>query len=73
MAHFSELWSLCDNTPSFQGNPMLRSWIKYDQHVIETNQRLAYQGVLDNCKDVGTTEAELQEAQAPLKPSIRRP
>ena len=41
--------------------------------MIEMNQRLAYQGVLDNCKDVGITEAELQQAQAPLNPSIRRP
>ena len=41
--------------------------------MIERNQQLAYQGLLDNCKDVGITEAELQEAQAPLKPNIRRP
>ena len=46
--------------------------MEYDQQVIERNQRLAYQGVLDNCNDVGITEAELQEAQAPLKPSNRR-
>ena len=41
--------------------------------MIERNQRLAYQGMLDNCEDVGITEAELHEAQAPLKPTIRRP
>ena len=75
MAHSSELWSLCDNAPSFQANSMLllRSEMAYDQRVIEVNQRLAYQGVLDNCKDVGITDTELQEAQAPLNPSIRRP
>ena len=75
MAHSSELWSLCDNAPSFQDNPMLClcSKMEYDQFVIEMNQQLAYQGVLDNCKDVAITEAELQEAQASLKPSIRRP
>ena len=73
MAHSSKLWSLCDNAPSFRDNPMFHSELKYDQHVIETNQRLAYQGVLDNCKDVGITETELQEAQAPLNLSIRRP
>ena len=75
MAHFIKLWSLCDNAPPFQANPMLRlrSEMEYDQHVIERNQRLAYQGVLDNCIDVGITEAELQQAQAPLNPSIRRP
>ena len=37
-AHSSELWSLCDNAPSFQDNHMLRSEIEYDQHVIKTNQ-----------------------------------
>ena len=47
--------------------------MEYDQQVMEKNQRLAYQGLLDNCNDVGITKAELQEAQAPLKPSIRRP
>ena len=54
MAHSSELWSLCDNAPLFQVNHMLRlrSEMEYDQHVIESNQQLAYQGVLDNCKDV---------------------
>ena len=54
---------------------MLRlcSKMEYDQRVIEMNQRLTYQGVLDNCKDIGITETELQEAQAPLNPSIRQP
>ena len=51
----------------------LHSDMEYDQQVIERNQQLAYQGLLDNCKNVGITKAELQEAQAPLKPSIRRP
>ena len=71
MAHSSELWSLCDNTPPFQVNPKLclRSEMEYDKHVIERNQQLVYQGVLDNA----ITEAELQQAQAPLNPSIRRP
>ena len=75
LAHSGELWSLCDNASSFQVNPMLChcSEIEYNQHVIERNQRLTYQGVLDNCKDVGMTEAELQQAQVPLNPSIRRP
>ena len=59
MAHSSKLWSLCDNAPSFQDNPMLHSELEYDQHVIGTNQPLAYQGVLDNYKDVEITKAEL--------------
>ena len=80
MAHSSEIWSLgedtpsfslCDNAPSFYLT--LCPKMEYDQQVIERNQWLTYQGVLDNCKDVGITEAELQEAQVPLKPSNRRP
>ena len=45
----------------------------FDQQVMERNYRLAYQGLLDNCDDVGITEAEVQAAQAPLKQGIRRP
>ena len=69
MAHSSEVWSLCDNAtplslcdtaPSF--HLTLRSEMEYDQQVIERNQRLVYQGKLDNYKDVGITETELQEA-----------
>ena len=80
MAHSSETWSLYDDAPSFSlcDNPpsfhlILCSEMEYDQQVIERNQRLAYQGGLDNCNDITITEAELQEAQAPLKPSNRRP
>ena len=62
---------LCDNVPSF--HLTLYSEMEYDQQVIEWNQRLAYQGVLDNCKDVEIIEVELQEAQMPSKPSNRRP
>ena len=47
--------------------------MEYNQQAIERNQRLAYQGVLDNYNDVGITEAELQEAQAPFQPSNREP
>ena len=80
MANSSIVWSLCDNDPplSLCDNPpsfhlTFGSKMEYDQQVIERNQQLAYQGVLDNCKDVGITEAELQEAQVPLKSSNRRP
>ena len=40
VAHSSELWSLYDNAPPFQVNPMLclRSEIEHDQQVIERNQ-----------------------------------
>ena len=79
MAHSSEIWSLCDDAPSFSlcdnapsFHLTLCSEMEYDQQVIGRNQRLAYQGILDIYKDVGNTEAELQEAQMPLKPSTRR-
>ena len=52
---------------------MLCSELEYDQKMIQMNQRLVFQRVLDNCHEVGITETELQEAQAPLNPSIRRP
>ena len=45
----------------------------YDQFVVERNARCAYQGILDNCEDVGITEAQFHQAQAPLKPTVRRP
>ena len=57
MTYSSEVWSFCDNTPSFslcdnapsfQDNLTLRSELEYDQQVIEINQRLVYQGVLNN-------------------------
>ena len=54
------LWSLCNNTPSFQDNPMLSSELEYHQQIIKMNQRLAFQGVLGNCHDVGIIKSELQ-------------
>ena len=45
----------------------------FDRQIIERNNRLAYQGFLDNCEDVGIIEAELQEAQASLLQGIGRP
>ena len=75
MANSSESWSLCDNAPPLQVHPMLslRSKMEYDRQMIERNQQLAYQGLLNNCSDVRIIKAELQEAQALLKPSIRQP
>ena len=52
---------------------MLRSELAYGQQLLKMNHPPAFQGVLDNCQDVGITKIEFQEAQAPLKPSIRRP
>ena len=73
MANSSESWSLCDGAPPLQGHPILSlgSEKEYGRQVIERNQRLAYQGLLDNCNHVEITKAELQEAQAPLKKGTR--
>ena len=73
IANSSKVWTLCDNALSLRDDSIFHSELLYDQHVIKQNQQLAYQGVLDNCEDVGITEAELHEAHAPLKPNIRRP
>ena len=81
MANSSESRSLCDNAPPLQGHPILslRSEMEFpsemenDQQVMKRNQRLAYQGLLDNCNDVGITEVELQEAQATLKKETGQP
>ena len=45
----------------------------FDWQMMERNCRLAYQCLLDNCNDVGITEAEVQAVQAPLEQGIRRP
>ena len=46
--------------------------MEFDQQVIKQICRLAYQGLLDNCEDVGITEAEVQAAQALLKQATRK-
>jgi len=51
LANSSEVWTLCDNTPSVEDDPLFISEFRYDQHVIDRNQRLAYQGLLDNYAD----------------------
>ena len=52
---------------------MIISKLTYNQQLLEVNQRMAYQAVLDNDHDLGITETDLHEAQAPLKTSIRGP
>ena len=81
MANSTESWSLCDGAPPLQGYPILslgsekqyNSEMDFNRQVMERNCRLAYQGLLDNCDDVGVTEAEVQAARAPLKQGISRP
>ena len=70
LANSSELWPLCGDAPPLQGRPLLslcsemeyKLILEYDRQVMEKNQRLVYKGLLDNCNDIGITEAELQEA-----------
>ena len=81
MVNSSEYWSLCDGAPPPQGHIIIsfrsekeyNSEMDYDRQIMEINQRLAFQGLLDNYSDVGITEAELQATQAPLKQGTRRP
>ena len=81
MANATQSWSLCDGAPPLQTHPILslgsdkqyKSEMEFDRQVIERNCQLAYQGLLDNCEDVGITEAEVQAAQEPLKQTTRKP
>ena len=80
-ANATQSWSLCDGAPPLQDYPILslgsdkqyNSEMDFDRQVMERNCRLAYQGLLDNCDDVGVTEAKVQAARAPLKQGISRP
>ena len=64
MAHLTDTWSLCD-TPTAPYN--------FDQWLLEQNRRMAYQGHLDEFSDYNVFEVDPEEAQKPLKPSIRPP
>ena len=65
IANSTESWSLCDGAPPLQDHPILNlgsenkynSEMDHDRQVMERNVRLAYQGLLDKCNDVGITEA----------------
>ena len=81
MANATQSWSLCDGDPPLPTHLILslgydkqyKSEMEFDQQVIEQNCRLAYQGLLDNCKDDEVTEAKVQAAQLPLKQETRKP
>ena len=70
MTNSTESWSLCDGAPPLQGHSILsfgskkqcNSEIDFDRQVMKQNCRLAYQGLLDNCDDIGVTVAEEQAA-----------
>ena len=64
MAQSMDTWSLYD-TPDVPYD--------FDQWLLEENRRMAYQGLLDECSDYNVFEVDLEEAQKPLKPSIRPP
>ena len=54
-------------------NPIDRVDTDFNQWLLEENRRMAYQGMLDECSDYNVFEAEIEDAQAPLKPSIHLP
>ena len=66
LAHSTDIWTLCDIPPDLPDNIV-------DDQILEDNQRMAYQGMLDRCSDLNVFETDIEEAQAPLKPSIRPP
>ena len=73
LANSGEISWTKTSTPLLRDDSMFYEDFLYDQYVIERNVRLAYQGILNDCEDVGITEADFHEAQAPLEPTIRRP
>ena len=73
LAHSTDTWSLCNNVRSFKDNLMIKSDYKFDEWLLEDNRQMAHQGMLDECNDYQVYEADLEQAQEPLKPSIRPP
>ena len=66
LAHSTNIWTLCDIPPDLTDSIA-------DDQLLEDNQRMAYQGMLDRCSDINVFELDIEEAQLPLKPSIRPP
>ena len=42
MAYSTAQWCLCDKSPSFEDNPMLRSELEYNQQIFKMNQLLLF-------------------------------
>ena len=52
---------------------MVKNNDAFDKWLLEDNRRMSHQGMLDECKDYRVFEVDLEQAQEPLKPSIRSP
>ena len=71
----------CDGAPPLPTHSILslgsdkqnKLEMEFDRQIINHNCRLVYQGLLDNCEDIGITEAKDQAAQAPLRQATRKP
>lgn len=72
MAHSTDTCSLCEQASMATDIPVQPD-DSYNQWLLEENRRMAYQGHLDQCSDYNVFEIDLEEAQKPLKPSIRPP
>ena len=70
LAHSINLCSLCDSAPSFKDNPIVKS-DDFNEWLLEENRQMAHQGLLGEYKVYEVYEADLEQAQQPLKPSIR--
>ena len=61
------------NSTTMKTDPVDHSDTNFDQWLLEENQQMAYQGMLDEYSDYNMFEADSEEAQQLLKPSIRPP
>ena len=52
---------------------MVRTDNQINENFLEDNRQMVYQGMLDDCNDYNVYEIDLEQAQEPLKPSIRPP
>ena len=73
LAHSTNTWPLCNAAPSFKDNPLAKSDNEFDEWLLKVNRRMAYKGMVDECKEYHVFETCLEQAQEPLKPSIRPP
>ena len=69
-AHSTDSWSLYDSAPPLKDNPISILDNNFDQWLLEENRQMVHQGFLDEYSDYNVFEADLEEAQEPLKPSI---
>ena len=73
LAHSTNTWTLCNTAPSFNDNHMVKNDNEFDNWLLEANRMMAHQGLLNVHSDYNVYEADLEQAQQRLKPSIRPP